>query len=150
MSLKEAKKFLVIGVGNPLRSDDGVGPHIAHKIKEKNIPGVKVKVVHQLNIELLEEVGEYEKILLIDASFLGQGLVFKKVQASEHEHGSSSHHLSPELFWALAKKLYHKNLNLYLCAIRGRSFAMSEQLSPEVQLMVPKALDEISAFLKEK
>ena len=144
------KKFLVIGIGNPLRSDDGVGPYIVNKIKEKNLPGVKVRIAHQLNIEFLEEAGKYDAILLVDASFLGEGLIFKKVQANEHEQGSSSHHLTPTFFWTLAKKLYHRDLNLYLCAIRGRNFDMGEHLSAEVKLLVPKALDEICAFLKEK
>ena len=40
MLSKEDKRCLVVGIGNPLRSDDGVGPCIVHKIEEKNIPGV--------------------------------------------------------------------------------------------------------------
>ncbi len=150
MSLKEAKKFLVLGVGNPLRSDDGVGPFIAAQIKKKNIPGVDVIISHQLDLELLEETGKYAKILLIDASFLGEGLVFRKVGGMEHEHGASSHHMSPEFFRALAKKLYHRDLNIFLCAIRGRNFDLGDQLSSDVELLVPKALDEICAFLLEK
>ena len=150
MLSKEGKKILIMGIGNPLRSDDGVGPFIAQKIKEKNLPGVKVRAVVQLNIEHLEEVEKYDKILLIDASFLGEGLVFRKVQPIDREQGASSHHLSPEFFCTLAQKLYHRHLNLYLCAIRGRNFELGEQLSPEVQLLVPKALEEICAFLKER
>ncbi len=150
MLSKEADKFLVIGIGNPLRADDGVGPYIANAIKNKQIPGVNVVLSHQLDIELLEEAGKYAKILLIDASFLGEGLVFRKVQAASTEQGSSSHHLTPEFFWTLAQKLYHKELSLYVCAVRGRNFEMGEKLSPEVKLLVPKALDEICAFLREK
>ncbi|MBF0489340.1 MAG: hydrogenase maturation protease [Candidatus Omnitrophica bacterium] len=150
MLSKEVKTFLVMGIGNPLRSDDGVGPYIAQKIKEKAIAGVKVLVSQQLDIEVLEEAANYNKILIIDASFLGEGLIFRKIQSTDNEQGSSSHHLTPEFFWTLAKKLYHHDLSLYLCAIRGRNFEMGEQLSPEIQLLVPKAMDEICAFLKEK
>lgn len=150
MLSKEAKKTLVMGIGNPLRSDDGVGPYIVQKIKDKNLPGVKVRAVQQLNIELLEEVDKYDKILLVDASFLGEGLIFRKVQPIDHEQGASSHHLSPEFFWTLAHKLYHRHLNLYVCAVRGRNFELGEQLSTEVQLLIPQAIDEICAFLKER
>ena len=147
---KGADKFLVVGIGNPLRSDDGVGPHIVQEIRAKNIPGVKLLVSHQLNIELLEDAIDYEKILLVDASCDGEeGLVFRKVHATDDEHGASSHHLSPEFFWTLAKKLYRRELSLYVCAVRGRNFDMGETFSPGVQSLVPKAVDEICAFLKE-
>jgi hydrogenase maturation protease len=148
--LKEAKKYLVVGIGNPLRSDDGLGPLIVQKIEEKNLPGVQVRIAHQLNIELLEEVGKYDKILLVDASYLEEGLVIKKVQSLDHVEGASSHHLSPEFFRALAQKLYNQHLNLYLCAVRGQNFEMGETISLEVHLLIPKAIEEISAFLTEK
>ncbi len=149
MLSKEGNPCLVVGIGNPLRSDDGVGSHIVQKIQEKHIPGVKTLVCQQLNIELLEEVGKYKKILLIDASFLGEGMSLRKVNSAKDDQAVSSHHLTPEFFLMLAKKLYHWNDNLYLCSIRGRSFEMGQQLSPEVQRLVPQAIDEVHALLKE-
>lgn len=149
MLSKEANKSLVVGIGNPLRSDDGVGSHIVQKLQEKHLPGVKTLVCQQLNIELLEEVSKFNKVLMVDASFLGEGMSLRKVTPSKDDQAVSSHHLTPEFFLTLAKKLYHWNANLYLCSIRGRSFDLGSQLSPEVQRLVPQAVDEIYALLKE-
>ena len=149
MLSKEDKRCLVVGIGNPLRSDDGVGPCIVHKIEEKNIPGVNTLSAHQLNVELLEEVGGYQKVLLVDASYSGDGLSFRKVIPINVDKGASSHHFSPEFFLALSKKLYQRDLNLFLYSIRGRNFDIGGQLSPDVMSLVPKAVDEICACLKE-
>ena len=35
--LKDCKKLIVLGVGNELKSDDGIGPFIIRKLKEENI-----------------------------------------------------------------------------------------------------------------
>lgn len=35
--LKDCEKLIVLGVGNELKSDDGVGPYIIKKLKQENI-----------------------------------------------------------------------------------------------------------------
>jgi hydrogenase maturation protease len=44
--------LLVIGYGNELRSDDGVGPRVARAVAEWRLPGVEAIAVHQLTLEL--------------------------------------------------------------------------------------------------
>jgi hydrogenase maturation protease len=45
-------KILLIGYGNTLRNDDGVGVRIAEIIAEENRPHVQVIATHQLTPEL--------------------------------------------------------------------------------------------------
>ncbi len=70
MSLNEdkLKNFLVIGIGNPLRCDDGVGAYVADCIEAKGLSGVKVWITQQLYIEDLERMLEFKRIILVDAS----------------------------------------------------------------------------------
>ncbi len=150
MPSKEDKNFFVVGIGNPLRSDDGLGPLLAAQIAQRNIPGVKVITSQLLNLELLEDALGYAKILVIDASAVGEGLVFKKIQVAENAPAASSHHLSPEFFLAMARELYEKDLNLYVCSLRANNFEVGNTLSAEVLDIFPQALSEIEAFLKEK
>ena len=37
----DSRDFLVIGYGNTLRGDDGVGPRVAEAIEKLNLPGVR-------------------------------------------------------------------------------------------------------------
>lgn len=39
--LTDCEKLIVLGVGNELKSDDGVGPFVINKLKEENIENKK-------------------------------------------------------------------------------------------------------------
>jgi hydrogenase maturation protease len=63
------KPILVIGCGNPLRSDDGVGRHAARQIAATVSPSdVTVLVRHQLTPDLAEPVYKARLVIFIDAS----------------------------------------------------------------------------------
>ncbi|MFI5043071.1 MAG: hydrogenase maturation protease, partial [Acidimicrobiales bacterium] len=59
---------LVIGYGNTLRSDDGVGWHAAALLAEDpRLAGVEVLAVHQLTPELALDMSRATLVILIDA-----------------------------------------------------------------------------------
>ena len=53
-------KMLILGVGNPILTDDGVGIKIAHKLKERN-PELEVVETSEAGIALLELIAGYDK-----------------------------------------------------------------------------------------
>ena len=59
-------KTLVLGIGNPILTDDGVGIKVAQKLKEKN-PELEVVETSEAGIALLEHVVGFEKLILIDS-----------------------------------------------------------------------------------
>ena len=69
-------RTLVLGIGNPILGDDGVGFHItqelARKIKDENID-MKVTSIDGLN--LLELIVGYDKVIIIDAIMTEDGEV---------------------------------------------------------------------------
>lgn len=62
-------KTIVIGLGNPILGDDGVGWHIAEKVKHKIDPDMQVDVdcLSLGGISLMEHLIGYERVILIDA-----------------------------------------------------------------------------------
>ena len=62
-------RTLIIGYGNPLRGDDGVGWEVASRLAA-TIPeeAAHIMTVHQLTPELAESVSEAELVIFIDAS----------------------------------------------------------------------------------
>jgi hydrogenase maturation protease len=58
---------LVVGVGNPLRGDDGVGPAVAALVRARAHPGVQVAEVHLDPIALLDLWAGRRRIVLVDA-----------------------------------------------------------------------------------
>jgi len=150
MSLNEDKigKFLVIGIGNPLRSDDGVGPYVADCIEAKSLSGVKVWITQQLFIEDLERMLEFSRIILVDASTEGSPIDFRLVEKTQLQAISSSHHLSAETFVNLASSIYQKDVRLSLCSVRGSCFEVGDKLSPETQKNALRAVQLICDSLK--
>lgn len=62
------KNILVLGFGNDILMDDGIGPKITEKLKTgiKN-PDVKFDTACVGGMELLEMINGYEEVIIIDA-----------------------------------------------------------------------------------
>jgi hydrogenase maturation protease len=58
---------LVIGYGNELRGDDGIGPYLARAVAERGWPGVRALAVHQLVPELVETIATANVVVFVDA-----------------------------------------------------------------------------------
>ena len=65
-------KTLILGLGNPILSDDGVGIKIARGIKERR-PEVEVVETCEAGIALLDHIAGYDKLVIIDSIKTGQG-----------------------------------------------------------------------------
>jgi hydrogenase maturation protease len=63
---------LVVGYGNRLRGDDGLGPMVADIVGTWNLPGVEVRTVHQLVPEMAVVLAQVERVLFIDAAMPGR------------------------------------------------------------------------------
>lgn len=142
MSLNEgnSKNILIVGIGNPLRCDDGVGHYVAECIEAKGLIGVKVWVTQQLQVEDLDRMLEFNRIILVDASINGPFLDFRPIQKLSGQMLASSHHLSAETFVNLASSIYHKELNVFLCSIKGESFEVGNKISPTVLKRAEEAI----------
>ena len=70
---KEYKmKTLILGVGNPILTDDGAGIKIAQEIKEAN-PELEVVETSEAGIALLDFVTGYDRLIIIDSIKTEQG-----------------------------------------------------------------------------
>lgn len=62
---------LIIGYGNPLRGDDGLGWHVAQRLAAV-LPQhrARIEVCHQLTPELAEPISRADLVIFIDAEDL--------------------------------------------------------------------------------
>ena len=119
-------KICVVGIGNTLRSDDGIGALVCSCLEKRNFPGVTTLVVQQLQVELIEEFLTYDYIILADASLSGKEVEFYTLPPGETGIVSSSHQASAKMLDTLSQKLYHKRLPILICAIRGENFEIGD------------------------
>lgn len=59
-------KTLILGLGNPILTDDAVGIKIAQELKEE-IPDLEVVGSSESGLALLEQVIGYDKLIIIDS-----------------------------------------------------------------------------------
>jgi len=60
--------IIVIGYGNPLRGDDGVGVKIVQKLEEMNLPK-HIKIIDGgiSGFDMLMDIKKFEKLIIIDS-----------------------------------------------------------------------------------
>lgn len=148
---------LVIGYGNPLRGDDGVGCVVAEEIAKKMCdPQCRVQVIacHQLNPELAEAVADTRAVIFVDASVdLKPGEVcVNSVSPDRFSPAAFSHSLRPSALLATASELFGQAPPAKAVMIGAASFDLGMKLTPEVRGAVKTALrlieKEIAICLK--
>ncbi len=142
-------KIAIIGVGNTLRADDGVGAYICSEIELLCLPGVTIRNVHQLHVELIEDLLDYDSVIIVDASVAGKAVEFVALSTVETQAVSSSHHLNANMLHALTKKMYGKNIPIFLCSVRCENFEMGEILSANAITNAKKAIEIICNWTKK-
>ncbi len=127
--MKIGPRILVAGIGNPIRSDDGIGPYICRCIEEEKCKGVTTAIYHQLHTELTEEFLQFDMVIIADAAVEGADVEFYRLDEKGISPVASSHHVNATLLLSLAKHLYQKELNIMICSVRGYDFEMGEKFS---------------------
>jgi hydrogenase maturation protease len=127
---------LLVGYGNLLRSDDGVGPAVVSRLAEMfaNNPLCACLTAHQLTPELAEQIVGADRVVFIDAS-VEQGAGKVHIRRLDPEQAASSplgHAASPEAILALGKALYHRAPRAWSIAVGVANLAVGDGLSPAV------------------
>ncbi|MGA2201121.1 MAG: hydrogenase maturation protease [Terriglobales bacterium] len=147
---------LIIGYGNPLRSDDGFGWDAAQKLSTcLHDSDLEVLTRHQLTPELAETASRFQLVIFIDAAVdLPPGeLRCERIAQSEihrqREASSFSHSLTPASLLALTAELYAKFPDAYYIQVGGESFAEGESISPAVQAAFEPLLAQVRSLLAQ-
>lgn len=132
--------ILIAGIGNTLRSDDGVAAFVCTEIEKKKLQNVTVITSQQLQTEFIDQFLQYDYVLVVDASINAEGILFEKVPDTTEAVLHSSHHINLATLNSLAKQLHGRSINLYSCGIETESFETGEQLSAKAKANAEKAV----------
>lgn len=151
-------RILIVGYGNPLRCDDGIGWRAAEALEEKfSAEQVEILGLHQLAPELAHAVAERKLVLFIDAACAEHirnshpGEIRIRELSSEETHerqpGQFSHVYSPGKVLALARDLYHARPKAWVITIAGENFGYGECLSPPVAHALPELMEKLEQLV---
>jgi hydrogenase maturation protease len=156
----------VIGIGQPLRGDDGIGPAAVRRWSDdpRPAPGrsnsIRVEFFETPGLELIDHLQNCDAAILVDAVSTGRPAGTVSVFPAMPETGITSAEKSAHGFGvaetlALARRSgAHLPESLILIGVEGKQFRLGEGLSEPVRSALPHAsaaiTREVTAILSTK
>ena len=142
---------LLIGWGNPLRGDDGVGQAIAAAVERWGQPQLEVVEAVQLTPELAPLLAVARRVLFVDAAAgaaaVTGGWRLQPVPpfapggtTAAWSSQSLSHHASPGVLLMLAETLYGRRPPAWQLLVAAHACGFGSGLSPATEALLPGAL----------
>lgn len=149
-------KLLVLGIGNTLLGDDGVGIYVARKIRAEYHQKASIDVAETNlgGIALLDLIAGYEKVIIVDAIITKKKRAGHIYKLSLEDLGNivdiyMLHAIDLRTAIELGRTLGYQipeNINIYAIEI-GENTTFTERLSPEIEKAVPLVIKQIVSEL---
>lgn len=143
---------LLIGYGNPLRCDDGVGWFLASQLAaDISNRHTRIIVAHQLTPEMAEVVSQASEVLFLDAAVgdePGAWAVSAVLPTPQLKLSALVHTLSPGTLLGLSEALYGAAPPARIVTVTGADFGYGESFSAAVEAALPDVWQYLVDFLQ--
>ena len=157
-----SEKTLVIGLGNPILGDDGVGMVVAHEVEaclgtsERN---VEVDNLALGGLSLMERMIGYQRVILIDSLNTGQypqgsvvTFTLEDLVDLTHGHSATAHDLTLKTALVMGRKLgasLPADKDVHVVAIEAQHvYDFKEELSPVIAAAKPAAVQQVLDLIR--
>ena len=148
-SANTSKRVVILGVGNLLLSDEGVGVHVANKLMEMEIPeGVEVYEGGTDGFRLMSVVTGADRLIVVDAVKGGgePGSIYrfdvKDAPSMPDSYKTSVHQIGIlEVIHFSEFVGERKTPEATIIGVEPKSLEMSMELTPEVAAKVPRVIE---------
>jgi len=152
--MNSENKILILGIGNVLMGDEGVGVHAIKELEKETFPpNVTLLDGGTGGFHLLEYLQEYPRIIMIDATMDGKpagtiSLIEPKF-ATDFPRSLSAHDIGlRDLIESTA--VLGELPKMYLITITIDSIqSMQMELSPEIEKQIPTVVEKVKEVLKK-
>ncbi len=147
--------ILLLGYGNLLCGDDGIGPYVVERLAEADAEPrgeIEYLSVRQLTPELVEPISRAQTAIFIDATCAGTPgeIVCRVLEPSTTPcAGAFTHHFDAARLLESAECLYGKHPDAWLYTIAGESFKLGDSFSSVVESALPSLLDQLKARIAQ-
>ncbi len=144
----KSNKILVLGIGNYLMGDEGVGVHIVQKMEKRKLPDyLEVLDGGTGGFFLMPVFDEYGSVIMIDATMDGQPAgtikIIKPRFASDYPNALSVHDVGlRDMIEALYLREKKPEIHLMTISVKGIQ-PMVVGLTPEVEKVIDNAIEQI-------
>ncbi|MCL4789534.1 MAG: hydrogenase maturation protease [Verrucomicrobia bacterium] len=147
--MSTAPTLLVIGYGNLLRCDDGVGPRVAEAVGSLGLPGVQTLICQQLSPEHAEPISRARRVVFVDAAVDGSREVQLRELAPSDTTQLMAHAADPRTMLALARDVFGHAPQAWWLNIPVVNLTFGETLSPEAEQGLRAAIEKIRSLAHE-
>ena len=135
--------LLIIGYGNTLRRDDGVGPKVAEAVEALALPGVRALAYPLLMPELAEVVSQARVVIFVDAAVdAPREVQLRKLTPAESSQ-VMAHAANPATLLALARDVFGHAPEAWWLTIPVEDLGIGEEFSPLAQRGFEWAMQEV-------
>ena len=145
--LKAYKKLVIMGIGNDIRGDDGIGPYIVENIKHlesSNVSILNATTVPEKKKRKIRKI-DPTHIIIVDAVIMNEGPGKIKIVKKEEVAGVSLSTHSMSLSYLVNYLELEKPYNILFIGIEPESMELGQGLSP----LVKSSSDEIINIFTE-
>ncbi len=146
------KPILILGLGNPLQGDDGIGCRVIQELEQRTLPDqVEVMDGGTPGIGLLNLFEGRRRVIIIDAAEMGRapGEVVRfrpeDVVLTGSAERFSLHRSGVANALALANELHLALPEIIVFGVQPAQAGWSDQLSPAVQAAVEHVIEAIAS-----
>lgn len=151
-------KTLVLGLGNPILTDDGVGIHVVRELMARSLPNnVSCAEASVGGFRLLEVIAGYDRVILVDAIQTKDGKPgdIHRLRADDllaSLHAGSTHDLSLPGALRLGRSMgmaLPGDKSIVIIAVEVEDvLTFGEQCTPAVVASIPRVVEAVLAELE--
>ena len=156
-------KWIVVGLGNPILGDDGIGWVIAEQVRAElsehpQPAGASVDVICLAlgGLSLMEHLADYDRAVLIDSIQTGRdppGTVYtfplEALPTHTYHHVTAAHDTSLQTALQVGRSMgIHLPDEIWVVAIEAHQVHdFTEKITPEVEAAIPEAIQQVLTYL---
>ncbi len=147
-----ALNTLVIGYGNTLRGDDGVGYRLAEAVENWGLSQVEAYPCHQLTPDVAAQLAEQDRVIFVDAAqpqSPPSPLILARISPrSDSAPTFTGHYSHPADLLALTQQLYGRQPLAYTLLLPTTAMGYGETLSPLAETGLQQGLRWLRTWLE--
>jgi hydrogenase maturation protease len=141
--------LLLIGYGNTLRSDDGVGPKVIEAIAALKLPGVQTLSCDLLTPELADPISRADTVVFVDAAVDAPAEVQLRPLVPADSAQIMAHAADPRTMLALARDVFGHAPKAWWLTIPVENMGIGEQFSDLARQGVASAIEKIRGLRRD-
>jgi len=142
-STLDADALFVIGYGNELRGDDGVGPRVADAMATMNLPGVRTMACTLLTPELADAISHARIVVFVDACVdAPNGVQLRHIEPNESSQ-IMAHAADPRTLLALSRDIFGRVPQSWWLAVPAFILNFNQHFSPGTRSGLAEAVKKL-------